>query len=56
MEARKKTQGRKTPTMKMGRMLPTSIFKNPLKGGTKVAVAGVTTMKKGVGVYFRVRF
>jgi len=56
MQARKKTEEKKTPMMKMGQILPSSFFKNPLKGGTKIASAGISTMKKGVGVYFKFRF
>jgi hypothetical protein len=57
MQARKKSEPRKNPPIKMGHILPRGFFRNPLKGGTRVAAAGVSTMKKGgVGVYFKVRF
>ena len=43
-------------TMKMGQVLPLSFMRNPLKGGTKLVRAGVTTMKKGAGIYMKVKF
>lgn len=44
------------PTMKMGKVLPLSFMRNPLKGGTKYVRAGVTTMKKGAGIYVKMVF
>ena len=47
---------REKPTMKMGTSLPMMLPGNPFKGGTKFAQAGVTTMKKGIGVFFKLKF
>lgn len=42
--------------MKMGTTLPMTLPGNPFRGGSQFAQAGVTTMKKGIGVFLKLKF
>ena len=56
MKAQKRKEIRQRPTMKMGTSLPMTLPGNPFKGGTQFAQAGVTPMRKGIGVFLKLKF
>ncbi len=58
MTTRKARASKSRASMRMGygSTLPLSFLKNPFKGGTKMVSAGVKQMKRGAGIYFRMRF
>ncbi|MFH1874847.1 MAG: hypothetical protein ABH859_06660 [Pseudomonadota bacterium] len=58
MKARRVSAATTRSSMRMGygAMLPLNFLKNPFQGGTKMVSAGIKQMKKGAGIYFRMRF
>ena len=57
MQPRKRTvSSRARPKMRMAYNMPFGNMRNPFKGGTKMASAGVRAKKSGVAVYFSVKF
>lgn len=54
--AKKRGEIRQRPTMRMGGTLPLTLPGNPFKGEAKYASAGLTSMKKGIGVFLKVKF